>query len=511
VPGTEARQLARLAGSLAGLSMLLVLGTTVLGPSATEPGLGPRTGLRGVLPPYSFDLHPSSALVTVLVDVAYLLGGLAVGCGLLAVRRGHRLDPRRAALVGVAFAVAAVLVPPAGSADHINYAAYGRIAAQGGDPYVQAPADWRGGADPVTGAVEPPWTRTPSVYGPVATAIQAGTSLLGGDSLRATVWVWQLVCAAAWLLVGWLLVRFTAARAGDRSPAQSRALWLWLLNPVLYGVLLVGAHVDLLATAFVLVALLLAARQPFWAGVALGAASGTKLTMLLAVPALVWAIRRLPLARLARHLGLGLAGAALVLAPAHLWAGPHVFDQLRVAHRFISLATPWRPVFDALKGPVGNNATRQWVVALTPVAVVVVALLLARIVRPAANLHRPQLAEGAPGPALGAEEEQVVSDGAVALVVLNAAYVLAAPYSLPWYDAAVWAPLALVAGGALDAVLLIRLVAYAIAYVPGRVLGMSATVHDLTLGYRRSVTPYLGWLALVALVVLASRRRSPTR
>ena len=199
-----------------------------------------------MLPPYSFDLHPSSALVTVLVDVAYLLGGLGVGCGLLAVRRGHRLDPRRAALVGVAFALGAVLVPPTGSADHINYAAYGRIAAQGGDPYVQAPVEWHGGTDPVTRAVEPPWTTTPSVYGPVGTAIQAGTSLLGGDSLRATVWLGQLVCAGAWLLVGWLLIRFTAARAGDRSPAQSRALWLWLLNPVLYGVLLVGAHIDLL-------------------------------------------------------------------------------------------------------------------------------------------------------------------------------------------------------------------------------------------------------------------------
>lgn len=511
VPGTEARQLARLAGSLAGLSMVMVLVTSALGPSATEPGLGPRAGLRGVLPPYSLDLHPSSALVTVLVDTAYLLGGLGIGCGLLAVRRGHRLDPRRAWLVGVLFAAAAVLVPPIGSADHINYAAYGRIAAQGGDAYVVAPADWHGGADPVTRAVEPPWTRTPSVYGPVATAVQAGTSLLGGDSLRATVWFWQLVCAGAWLLVGWLLLRFTAAWSGDRSPAQSRAFWLWLLNPVLYGVVLVGAHVDVLATAFVVLALVLAARQPFWSGVALGAACGTKLTMLLAVPALVWAVRRLPVGRLARHIGLGLAGAAVVLVPAHVWAGPHVFDQLRVARRFISLATPWRPVFDALKGPVGDNATRHWVVVLTPVVVLLVAVALARIVRPAANLRRSSVEDGAPTDRLEVEEEQVVSDGSVALVVLTAAYVLAAPYSLPWYDAVVWAPLALVAGGALDAVLLVRLVAYGIAYVPGRVLGMSTTVHDLTLGYRRLVTPYVGWLALVALMVLASRRRSPTR
>ena len=62
MPGTEARQLARLAGSLVGLSMVLVLGTSALGPSATEPGLGPRSGLRGVLPPYSLAVHPSAGL-----------------------------------------------------------------------------------------------------------------------------------------------------------------------------------------------------------------------------------------------------------------------------------------------------------------------------------------------------------------------------------------------------------------------------------------------------------------
>ncbi len=86
--------------------------------------------------------------MTLLVVAAYLLGGAGVGLGLLAVRRGHRLDPRRAWLIGIVLAAGAVLVPPTGSADHINYAAYGRIAAQGGDPYVEAPAHWHGGSRP---------------------------------------------------------------------------------------------------------------------------------------------------------------------------------------------------------------------------------------------------------------------------------------------------------------------------------------------------------------------------
>jgi hypothetical protein len=505
VPGTEARRPAHLAGGLVGASAVLVVGTAVLGPSAIEPALGPRSGLRGLLPSYSLHLHPSSALVTVLVVVAYLAGGAGVGLGLVAVRRGHRLDPRRAWWFGVLLAVAAVLVPPIGSADHINYAAYGRIAAQGGDPYVEAPAQWHDGRDPVTSAVEPPWTKTPSIYGPVATAFQAASSLAGGDSLRATVWFWQLLCAAAWLLIGWLLLRFTADQAGERSPPQSRAIWLWLFNPVLYGVVLVGAHVDVLATAFTLVALLLALRQPFFAGIALGAATGMKLTMLLAVPALIWALRGIGRTRLARNLGLGLVGAAIVLVPAHLWAGRHVFDELRVAHRFISLATPWRPVFDALKGPVGNHATRDWVVGLSPLVVVLVAIALARVARPSPKLR----ADGPNG--LDPEVERVVSEGALALVVLTAAYLLAAPYSLPWYDVASWAPLALVAGGAIDALLLVRLVAYSLAYVPGRILGMSAHVERVTMDYRKHVTPYVGWLLLAAVVLLALRPRSRER
>src|SRR5664279_1735209 len=93
----------------------------------------------------------------------------------------------------------ALLTAPIGSADHINYAAYGRIAAQGGDPYVVAPITWAGGLDPVTSAVQPPWTTTPSVYGPFATALQTLSSLVGPDNLRQTVWVWQLLIVAAWL------------------------------------------------------------------------------------------------------------------------------------------------------------------------------------------------------------------------------------------------------------------------------------------------------------------------
>jgi hypothetical protein len=480
---------------LALLSAVLLLGTAVLGPSAAEPALRAGTGWRSVLPPWSLDLHPSSGLVTTLLAAGYVVGGCAVGLGLWAAHRDEQV-PTRAVRVAAALAVLAVLVPPLGSADHVNYAAYGRIAAAGGNPYVEAPVRWAGGADPVTSAVEDPWTTTPSIYGPVATAVQAVTSLAGGNSLRATVWAWQLVCLAAWLAVGVLV---------GRAAPGPRTAWLWALNPVLAGVLLLGAHVDLLAAALGLGSLLLCVRRPLLAGALLGAAVGVKLTCALLGPAVLWALWRHGRRTgqpWGRPVVLGVLGSALVLVPTFLWAGPHVLDQLLRARRFVSLATPWRPLVDGLTGPLPNDLVRAGVGLLTPLAVVAVALLMARTLPPA----------DAPGPADdGRSTPGPVTDAARAAVVLAAAYVLAAPYSLPWYDALAWAPLPLVGASAVDGLLLLRLTAYALAYVPGRVLGMSEPVRSLTLGFRRGVAPWIGWAVLLALVVLAARRRGHPR
>ena len=89
---------------------------------------------------------------------------------------------------------------------------------------------------------------------------------------------------------------------------------------------------------------------------------------------------------------------------------------------------------------------------------------------------------------------------------LALAYSLAAPYSLPWYDLLAWCALPAVLPGLVDLVALARLLALAVAYVPGRVLGMTPAVEDLTLGVRRGVVPWVG-LALWVLVIVAGVRR----
>jgi hypothetical protein len=513
-----AEVLQRLALGGAALAALLIVGTAALGPSAAQPALGARgDSWRGLLPPYDLGVHPASWLVTVTVDTGYLVGALSVALGLLAVRRGARV-PRTALLVAVAVALLAALVPPSGSGDHLNYAAYGRIQAQGGDPYVVAPAQWDGGRDPVTSAVEDPWTRTPSIYGPVAIQLQALTSRFGGDDLRATVWAWQLLCLAAWLVVGLLLVRTSGRRVptdatdpvGDEERAPSRAAWLWLLNPVLLGVLLVGAHVDLLGAALALVAVLLAARRPALAGAALGAAVGIKVTFALVGPALVWALwRRSRRAGAPWWLGTlaGVAGTAAVVVPFYALAGPHALDQVSGARRYVSLGTPWRPVVDAVTGPFTHADVRAVVAVAAPIVLLLVVALLALALRGSPAVEPPGVT------AAGDDTATTTREAALASVVIATAYLLAAPYSLPWYDALAWAPLGLVASGLLDAVLLVRLAALSVAYVPGRVLGMSDRVREVTLAYRTNVAPWVGWALLVAVGWLAARswRRSRSR
>ncbi|GAB7191971.1 hypothetical protein NUM3379_26790 [Kineococcus sp. NUM-3379] len=516
------------------VALLAWVVVAVLGESAAVPGLGP-----GAVP-LSLGGRPSSALVSAVQAVAVLAATAGTWLMLAAVARGWRPPARRVLAAGALAAGVLVLVPPVGSADHLSYAAYGRIAALGADPYVVAPEDFRGAsgaADPVVSAVRAPWEDTVAVYGPVATALLAGISAVAGESVARTVWLWQLVVAASWL----------AAAAGlhvalrGREAARARAAVLWTLNPLLLGVGVLGAHLDVVAGAAALGCLLLAWRRPLVAGLLLGAAVGSKLPYGAVGAGLLWAwwrsggpaggwagstgtrrrgrcagdapvsrdatggtsrLRGTPPPRPARepgfgarHVLAGLAGALLVLVPAHVWAGAHVYDQVRAAGRFVSLATVWRP-------PVEAGYPRG---LLLPGVLVLGAVLLAAW-WPALLARRPLLGEALPGRAPGGE---VVRHAAPATVALVLVYLLAGPYVLPWYDALLWGPLVLLAPSWLDRLLVVRAGVLALAYVPGLVEGMSPAVEALTLGFRREVGPWAAWAVLVVAVagaVLARRR-----
>ncbi len=196
------------------------------------------------------------------------------------------------------------------------------------------------------------------------------------------------------------------------------------------------------------------------------------------------------------------AGFLVVAGGLQLWGGAHVYDQLARSRQAVSLATPWRLLLEALRPVLGGSATRTTISVAAALLAVLLAVVLARATRPAA----------APDPAAPPTAAPSASDLPVralrALAVLALAYSLAAPYSLPWYDVLVWGALPAVAAGPVDGLALGRLLVMCLAYVPGRVLGMTPRVEEVTLGFRRGVAPWLAlalWVAALGLTGVAAR------
>jgi hypothetical protein len=417
-------------------SILLTITIGLLGPSAMVP---PLPGRRWQ-PPYSFDVMPDGRLVIGMAAAAIILGALGLAAGLRNV--GRMPDARWLLLAGCLVAVVLAFLPPSGSADHLNYAAYGRMVTLGHNPYVTVPADLP--ADPVIRWVEE-WRDTPSVYGPVATAVQALASLIGGDSLRLTVFVMELANAAAFVAPALLLHRFTR-----HDPVRRRrAALLWTVNPLIVYHLAAGMHLDTLAIAFVVAALVVGRGR----GILLGLGIAVKVTVGLVALGPAWELRRSP-----RKLALVAGSAALTVLVAYLLTGPDSLDQVRSASQSLSLATPWKLVQQAAQLLIGSGAYRVWIQLASYALLATLAFLLVRAFRRDGELDAPRVA-----------------------LAFGVAWLFATPYVLPWYDGLAFALLAMVVCPALDGFLVVRLAVLSLGYLPARQMGQ----------------PDLGWLVTV--------------
>jgi hypothetical protein len=426
----------------------------VLGPSAAEPPLGAHDDRA--TPPWHLTAAPPPYLVTILV-VAAVAAGLAVV--LLGLTGRWRPSPTRLLVAGVVAAGALAVLPPIGSADTLSYAAYGRTVVTGHDPWIMTPRQLAATGDPVGRAVEVPWQDTPSVYGPVVTAEQAAASDLAGRNVALTVLLLDVVGAVVFAGAGLLLHRLARDEA-----ARRRAAVLWAGNPLLWLQLVAGAHLDLLAAGAALAAVAVAARSRFAAGALAGVAMSIKAPVGLVWLALTWSARRSRRAVVELTLG-----ALVVAGTGYGIAGTAVFRQLHRASGLVSLGTPWRPVANLglSRGLVGAAAL----------------VLLAIIVAALRRLH-PEIRSGTP---------------AGLALALTLGYTLAAPYSLPWYDAVPWVLLPLIAASRLDLVLLAHTTVLSLAYIPGRAaVKLTGVEHALTWGMRTDASPAL----LTALLLL---------
>jgi hypothetical protein len=502
-----------------GISVACTFAVAVAGPSVMEPALPGRPGQ----PPWSLGLHPSPYLAVGLTAVGLAAGTLGLVLVLRAVHAGWSVPARAILVAGLLAAAALTLVPPFGSSDHLSYAAYGRMLVTGHNPYTTTPAQLAALGDPVARAVQD-WSGSPSVYGPLATAIQGLASLAGGTSVRLTVFVLGLANLAAFAVTALLLHRMTR-----RHPVlQLRAALLWACNPLLLQVLVAGAHVDGQAIVFGVAAVAVmfgpwpketpggfipprgvrGGGQPprdrggSWggrpppvsrvamAGVLVGLGFAVKVTAALTGAGLAIALV-LILGRHWRQLvprlaALG-AGFAVTAGAAVAIGGSAMLRQSSQASDMVSIGSPWRVIRTIVHFAVAGTAATDIVKFGAIVLAVALAVLLIR---------------GLPAGA-----------GATAAFALALAWLFAWPYVLPWYDALAWALLPLVPlvpiVETVGWLLLARTAALGFGYLPAR---QTDAVLPPGLGWlqpvvRHGITPAVLAVTTVWLVFLMLRAR----
>jgi hypothetical protein len=404
--------------SLSALGLGLVAFT---GLCATAPGASEAT-LAVLLPLTALARQLGAPALSALATNIIMYTGITLCClglaGMLwANSHGWHPNPRRVFWSATAVIAVLVNITPVGTSDPASYAAYGRIAVLGHDPYVYSPADLPGGIyNPYTALIDPRWRSTPSVYGPVATWTHLVAALGGGSRPWLTIWILMIMTGIAFLAAGYLLLRSAA------NPV--RAGLIWAANPLLIYLLVMGAQLDAFIALAGIAAILISRRgATVWhdlaVGVVIGVAGGIKANAVfvglgIAVPL----IRERAWVRLLR------TGAIAAVATFGLYFfsyGPNALKTLPGASTRVISPSIWKliQIIGDHLDPANPSATSTLIGVLWPPLLLALAWYLY-------NRLSPDV------PAVLA-----------ATCALTFAWVLVAPWSLPWYTAVAWVTLAL--------------------------------------------------------------------
>jgi hypothetical protein len=405
----------------------------------------PPLRVPAVGPPFELRAHVPGSLIVVGLWVAALLAVVGLAAGLLAARRGAH-GPIRLMLIGAALAtLALMLLPPAGSTDALDYAAYGRLALLGHNPYVATPLYVRITDPAFALSIPVRWQQQVSLYGPAATIEQFLAAKFGGDSIARVVFWLKMWNALAFGAVAFVLDRLLRGKPA----ARLRAHLLWTVNPLLLWVLIASGHVEVVGAAAGLLGLLAIGRRPagvpprLWraatAGVLVGVAADIKIDFVLFGLGLAWALRRSVPALLAAA-----GGALVVLVPTYAWLGKPAVSALFARRDKTSQDSFYR---------FADLTNWRFLIALALLLFAGIAVLLLRRLPPGDRL-RPAIR-----PALA----------------VTVAWLVIWPYQLPWYDAMIFCVLPLYPASWLDLVLLARLGAATVGSMPGNPNGVPGT------------------------------------
>ena len=340
----------------------------------------------------------------ILLGVAVIT--VALGALLAAERRGQTVTIGAVVTAGVVVLGTAILVAPHDSQDLWSYAMYGRIlSVHHASPWVVTPAHFRG--DPYLGLVARGWRHTTSIYGPGFEVLAATITRVAGQATTAVRILFTSTFAAAAAGAAWIVYRRTGRAA---------ATALVLLHPAIVLGTVAGGHNDgLVGLGLLGATVLVLDDRPVAAGLAAGAATLVKLTGGIGILALAaWSLGHRGQRTAAVFLGtaaalvgvaylpLGTTGLSAfvhnraALSRASVWQFPRLLSGLDRQHTFIHLGLP--------------GSDTQHLVTLGAL----VTLLLTLVV--AARLRR-------------------ADHPAVPLVAALGAYLVVAPYVLPWYPA----------------------------------------------------------------------------
>jgi hypothetical protein len=407
-----ARPLPAVLLSVLGLGGVAFVGLCATAPTpsvATPPVLLPLTNFaRNHGAPHLPDLV---ANLTMYASVTLCCLGLAML--LWANSRGWSPSPRKVFAVAAGAVAVLVNITPVGSSDIASYAAYGRIAALGYSPYTYLPSMLPGGkaTNPYTRLVSPYWQGTASDYGPVATWTQQLAAWIGGEKPWLTIWVLMIMFGAAFLAAGYILLR-TA-----ENPV--RAVLLWTANPLLIVELVLGGHLDALLALAAIAAVVLSRRctrlrHDLAVGLLVGVAGGIKVNA--ALVALGIAIPLIHDRDWGRLIRIGVVAGCTTFGLYLFSYGLVALKPLETASQMVISPTIWR----VLQMIFGEGPLMTHVIGIVswPLMLLLAWYLYNR---------------------LSPDVPTVVA----ATCALTFAWMVVAPWSLPWYSSIAWVTLAL--------------------------------------------------------------------
>jgi len=187
-------------------------------------------------------------------------------------RDAHGARPRDLIVVGAVWSIPLALGPVLFSRDMYSYLAQGLIVHHGLDPYTHGPIVLGGFGDRgVLNAVSPFWRHTTAPYGPAFLAL---ASVIAGAVSNHLI-VSMLLLRALELPGLILLAIFTPRLARALGTDPGRAVWLFLVSPLVLLELVAAGHNDALMAGLLVAGVTLALERRPLPGIALCALAAT--------------------------------------------------------------------------------------------------------------------------------------------------------------------------------------------------------------------------------------------